>query len=160
MTAPTFPCFIKKTQINPEFSNFSVYQGWVDFCDQSVVCQDISKVPCFVSNTTDISVLTGIFRNSVKVPCFVNLQRSKFENNFPFVEKLPFAKGTFLSLYRPTGEVGGKKGNRTEPNQRIVPDGAYGNFRLLRYRVLPPSPDRTNESDIYCLFYHYFFSFY
>ena len=76
MTAPTFPCSIKKTQINPEFSNFSVYQGWDDFRDQSVVFQDISKVPCFVNNTTDISVLIGIFRNSVdsvKVPCFVNL---------------------------------------------------------------------------------------
>ena len=24
--------------------------------------------------------------------------------------------------------VGGKKGNRTEPNQRIIPNGAYGNF--------------------------------
>ena len=58
--------------------------------------------------------------------------------------------------------VGGKKGspNRTDPNQRIIPDGTYGNFRLLRYRVLPPSPNRTNECDIYCLFYHYFFSFY
>ena len=42
VTAPTFePSFIKKTQINPEFSNFSVYQGWDDFRDQSVVCQDI-----------------------------------------------------------------------------------------------------------------------
>ena len=36
--------------------------------------------------------------------------------------------------------VGGKKGNRTEPNHRIIPDRAYGNFRYLRYRVLPPSP--------------------
>ena len=74
VTEPTFPCFIKKTQINPEFSNFSVYQGWADFRDQSVVCQDISKLPCIVNNTTDISVLIGIFRNSVKVPCFVNLR--------------------------------------------------------------------------------------
>ena len=41
--------------------------------DQSMVCQDISKVLCFLNNTTDISVLIGIFRNSVKVPCFVNL---------------------------------------------------------------------------------------
>ena len=41
--------------------------------------------------------------------------------------------------------VGGKKGNRTEPNQRIIPDGAYENFRLLRYRVLPPSPNRTQR---------------
>ena len=46
------------------------------------------------------------------------------------------------------GLVGGKKGNRTEPNQRIIPGGAYGNFRLLRYRVLPPSPNRTNKCDI------------
>ena len=53
--------------------------------------------------------------------------------------------------------VGGKKGNRTEPNQRIIPDGAYGNFRLQRYRVLPPSPNRTNKYDIYCLFYCYIF---
>ena len=77
MTARTFPCFIKKTQINPEFFNFSVYQGLDDFCDQSVVCQNISKVSCFLNNTTDISVLIGIFRNSVnsvKVPCFVNLR--------------------------------------------------------------------------------------
>ena len=44
MTAPTFPCFIKKTQINPEFSIFSMYQGWDYFRDQSVVCQDTSKV--------------------------------------------------------------------------------------------------------------------
>ena len=47
-----------------------------------MVCQDISKVPCFVNNTTDISVLIGIFRNSVnsvKVPCFVNLLFSYFE---------------------------------------------------------------------------------
>ena len=73
MTAPTFPCFIKKTQINPELSNFSVYQGWDDIRDQSVVYQDLSKVPCFVNNTTDISVHIGIFCNSVKVPCFVNL---------------------------------------------------------------------------------------
>ena len=73
MTAPMFPCFIKKTQINPEFSNFSVYQGLDNFCDLSVVCQDISKVLRFVNNTTDISVHIGIFRNSVKVPCFVNL---------------------------------------------------------------------------------------
>ena len=68
-----------KTQINLEFSNFSVYQVWDDFRDQSVVCQGISKVPCFVNNTTDISVLIRIFRNymnSVKVPCFVNLQLS------------------------------------------------------------------------------------
>ena len=97
MTAPTFPRFIKNKQINPEFSNFSVYQGWDDFRDQSVVCQDISKfralltiprtfpylsefsvIPLsqfrvFVNNTTDISVLIGICRNSViKVPCFVN----------------------------------------------------------------------------------------
>ena len=35
------------------------------------------KVPCFVNNTTDISVLIGIFRNSVKVPCFVNLPKSQ-----------------------------------------------------------------------------------
>ena len=73
MTAPTFPCFIKKTQINPELSNFSVNQGWDDFRDHSVVCQDISKVPCFFNNTRDISVLIGIFRNSVnsvKVPVF------------------------------------------------------------------------------------------
>ena len=77
MTAPTFPCFIKKTQINLEFFNFSVDQGWDDFRDLSMVCQDISTVLCFVNNTTDISVLTGIFRNSVnsmKVPCFVNLR--------------------------------------------------------------------------------------
>ena len=73
MTAPRFLYFIKKTQINPDFSNFSMYHGWHDFRDQSVVCQDISKVPCFVKNTTDISVLIGIFRNSVKVPCFVKL---------------------------------------------------------------------------------------
>ena len=76
MTASTFPCFIKKTQINPEFFNFSMYQGWDDFCDQSVVCQDISKVPCFLNSTTDISVLMGMFHNSlnsVKVPYFVNL---------------------------------------------------------------------------------------
>ena len=36
----------------------------------------IIKVPCIVNNTTDISVLIGFFRNSVnsvKVPCFVNL---------------------------------------------------------------------------------------
>ena len=68
---------LKKTQINPEFSDFSVYQGWDDFRDRSVVCQDISKVPCFVNNTTDISVLIRIFHNSlnsVKVPCFVNLR--------------------------------------------------------------------------------------
>ena len=65
MTAPTFPCFIKKTQINPEFYNFSVFQGWDDFRDQSLVCQDISKFSCFVNNTTDIFVLIGIFRNSV-----------------------------------------------------------------------------------------------
>ena len=76
MTAPTFPYFIKKTQINQELSNFSVYQGWDDFRDQSVVCQDLSKVPCFVNNTTDISVHIGIFLNSVKVPCFVNLQHT------------------------------------------------------------------------------------
>ena len=53
-----------------------MYPGWDDFCDQSEVCQDISKVPCFVNNTTDMSVLIGFFRNSVssvKVPCFVNL---------------------------------------------------------------------------------------
>ena len=77
MTAPTFPCFIKKTQINPEFSNFSVYQGWDDFRDQSVVCQDIPKVQCFVNNTMDFSVVIGIFCNSVnsvKVPLFVNLR--------------------------------------------------------------------------------------
>ena len=76
MTAPTFPCFIKKTQINTECSNISVYQGWYDFRDQSVVCQDISKVPCFVNNNTDISVHMGIFcnsMNSMKVWCFVNL---------------------------------------------------------------------------------------
>ena len=60
MAAPSFPCFIKKTQINPEYFNFSVYQGWDNVCDQSVVCQDISKVPCFLNNTTDISVVMGI----------------------------------------------------------------------------------------------------
>ena len=79
MTAPAFPCSIMKIQINSEFSNFSVYQGWDNFRDQSVVCQDISKDPCFVNNITDISVRIGIFRNSmnsVKVPCFVNLHGS------------------------------------------------------------------------------------
>ena len=50
--------------------------------------------------------------------------------------------------------------NQTEPNHGIIPNRAYDNFRLLRYRVLPPSPNRTNECDINCLFYLYFFSFY
>ena len=27
--------------------------------------------------------------------------------------------------------VGGKKGNRTEPNQRIIPDGAYEKFPIV-----------------------------
>ena len=101
MTEPTFPCFIKKTQINPEFSNFSVYQGWADFRDQSVVCQDISKLPCFVNNTPDISVLIGIFRNSansVKIPCFVNLLA-------PPMGKTPYKTGqndygTFFSHFQ------------------------------------------------------------
>ena len=48
--------------------------------------------------------------------------------------------------------VGGKKGNRTEPNHRIIPDRAYGNFRYLRYRVLPPSPNRTIWRNIYLSF--------
>ena len=52
--------FIKKTQINPEFFNFSVDQGWDYFRDQSLVCQDISAVSFFVNNTTDISVLITI----------------------------------------------------------------------------------------------------
>ena len=43
----------------------------------------------------------------------------------------------------------------TKPNQRSIPDGAYGNFRLLRYRVLRPSPNRTNKCDINYLLYYY-----
>ena len=42
-------------------------------------------------------------------------------------------------------KVGGKKGNRTEPNRTNGLYGAYENFRLLRYRVLPPSPNRIQR---------------
>ena len=39
--------------------------------------------------------------------------------------------------------------NRTEPTDYTgrsrSTDGAYENFRLLRYRVLPPSPNRTQR---------------
>ena len=58
---------------------------------------------------------------------------------------------SLLELRKPLDWLGVKR--VTEPNQRIIPDGAYGNFRLLRYRVLPPSPNRTNKWDINCLFY-------
>ena len=72
MTALTFPCFIKKTQINPEFSNLAVYQGWDDFRDQSVFVKIYQKFRILL--TIHCHFLTyRHFRNSVTVPCFVNL---------------------------------------------------------------------------------------
>ena len=64
--------------------------------------------------------------------------------------------------FQRTSLVGGKKGNRTEPNRtnglyRTEPtkiSDCCGIGFYLRHRTEP------NECDIYSLFYHYFFSVY